>query len=53
MLVGTKSWQGREYPEYGRLARHSRKAVTFDIDVLVQQGVLALDGLQKLVPAVP
>lgn len=51
MLVGAKSWQEREYPEYGRLAGHGRKTITYDIDVLVQQGMLALDGWQKLAPA--
>jgi hypothetical protein len=51
MLVGAKSWTGREYPEYGRFAGYGRKAITFDIDALVQQGVLALNAHQYLVPA--
>ncbi|MCA9935853.1 MAG: hypothetical protein KC415_18085 [Anaerolineales bacterium] len=51
MLVGAKSWQEGGYPEYGRLAGHGRKSITYDIDVLVQQGVLGLDGWQKLIPA--
>ncbi|MFQ5434867.1 MAG: hypothetical protein ACE5FD_08320 [Anaerolineae bacterium] len=51
MLVGAKSWQGREYPEYGRFAGHGRKTLTFDIDILLQQGFLTLDGRDRLVPA--
>ena len=50
MLVGARSWQEREYPEYGRLAGHGRKAITFDIDTLVRRGGLALDGFQRLFP---
>jgi hypothetical protein len=50
MLVGAKSWSDAEFPEYGRFAGRSRKDVTFDIDVLLQQGFLALDGHERLVP---
>ncbi|HIP71510.1 MAG TPA: hypothetical protein EYH05_08960, partial [Anaerolineae bacterium] len=42
MLVGVKSWQGREYPEYGRFSTHGRKNLTYQIDILLQQGFLAL-----------
>ena len=51
MLVGARSWQERAYPEYGRLAGHGRKAITFDIDVLLQQGYLDMNGCQRLIPA--
>ncbi len=50
MLVGAKSWSDAEFPDYGRFAGRSRKDVTFDIDVLLQQGFMALDGHERLVP---
>jgi hypothetical protein len=40
----------RNLPEFGRLAGHSRKAITFEIDILLQQKYLALDGRQKVIP---
>jgi hypothetical protein len=49
MLVGAKSSPDDALPEFGCFATRSRKSVTFDIDVLVQQGYLALDGRQHLV----
>jgi hypothetical protein len=51
MLVGAKSWQGREYPEYGRFANRRRKDLTYQIDILVQQSYLRLDGHNRLVLA--
>jgi hypothetical protein len=50
MLVGAKSWQGREYPEYGRFSGRGRKEITWQIDILVQQSYLRLDGRNRLVP---
>lgn len=50
MLVGAKSWQDADFPVYGRFSHHTRKAVTIDIDILVQQGHLALNGRNHLIP---
>lgn len=36
MLVEAHSWQDKRFPEYGRFANHKRKAVTTDINILVQ-----------------
>ena len=52
MLVGAKSWQDREYPEYGRFAGYGRKNITCQIDILVQQSYLRLDGRNRLAPAI-
>jgi hypothetical protein len=38
-------------PDYGRLARHSRKEITDQIDALLQQGRLGLDAYQNVIPA--
>jgi len=38
-------------PYYGRLTDHGRKAITFEIDILLQQGFLVLDLKEGLVPA--
>ena len=37
-------------PNYGRLADHGRKAITFEIDILIQQGYLDLDPHQHVIP---
>jgi hypothetical protein len=37
-------------PDFGRLAGHGRKAITFEIDILIQQGYLTLDHNQHVVP---
>jgi hypothetical protein len=50
MLVGAKSWQERDFPEYGRLAQYRRKEIGFQVDVLLQQGYLEMDGRSRLVP---
>jgi hypothetical protein len=50
MLVGAKSWQKRDFPEYGRFAQYRRKEIGFHVDVLLQQGHLELDGRSCLVP---
>jgi hypothetical protein len=49
MLVGAKSWQERDFPEYGRFAQYRRKEIGFQVDVLLQQGYLELDGRKCLV----
>ncbi len=51
MLVGARSWQDIEYLGYGSLANHSRKDVTYQIDILLQQGFLELDSHANLVPS--
>jgi hypothetical protein len=50
MLVGAKSWQERDFPEYGRFAQYRRKEIGFHVDVLLQQGYLEMDGRSYLVP---
>lgn len=49
MLVGTKSSPDADLPEFGSFATRSRKSVTYDIDVLLQQGYLEMDGYQRLI----
>ncbi len=51
MLVGAKSWQDTDFPDYGRFSSHRRKDITYQIDILVQQGFLALDSKEHLVPS--
>ena len=51
VLVGSKSARISDLtdlPEYGRLAEHSRKTITFEIDILLQQNYLALDEHNKV-----
>jgi hypothetical protein len=50
MLVGAKSWQERDFPEYGRFSEYRRKEIGFQVDVLLQQGYLEMDGRSCLVP---
>jgi hypothetical protein len=49
MLVGSKSSPDADLPEFGCFGTRSRKSVTFDIDVLLQQGYLEVDGRQRLI----
>lgn len=49
LLVGSRSWQDIDHPAYSRLAGHGRKDVTYQIDILLQQGFLGLDRLDYLV----
>jgi hypothetical protein len=49
MLVGAKSWQERDSPEYGRFSEYRRKEVGFQVEILLQQGYLELDGRKCLV----
>ncbi len=54
LLVGSHSTRTatlQSLPDYGRLSGHGRKAITFEIDILIQQGFLALDNHDKLVPS--
>jgi hypothetical protein len=52
LLVGSKSSRlGElvEHPDFGRLAKYGRKSITTNIDILVDQGYLALDVHQLLI----
>ena len=52
LLVGTGSARAAglsDDPDYGCLAGHGRKAITFEIDILIQQGFLTLDQRQYVV----
>ncbi len=49
LLVGAKSYEGRGIAEYGRFAHHRRKAILYQVDILLQQGYLALDAFNHLV----
>lgn len=54
LLVGSKSTRSTSlsgHPNFGCLEDHGRKALTFEIDILVQQNYLALDGGQKIIPS--
>jgi hypothetical protein len=51
MLVGAKSWQETSYPEYGRFARYRRKEIGYQIEILLQQGHIDLNGRELLIPA--
>ena len=52
LLVGSKSARISDYtnlPEFGRLAEYSRKAITFEIDIMLQQKYLATDVHNKVI----
>jgi hypothetical protein len=51
MLVGAKSWQDTSYSEYGRFANRRRKDLTYQIEILLQQGYLRSDSVGHLIPA--
>ena len=54
MLVGSESARVSEFtgqPCFGRLSDHGRKEITFEIDILLQQGYLELDNGGKIVLA--
>ena len=51
MLVGARSWEDASYPEYGHLAGYRRKDVAYQVDILLQQGFLTLDGRERLILA--
>jgi hypothetical protein len=50
MLVGAKSWQDKDFPEYGCLAQYFRKDVGYQVEIFLQQGRLQLDYQNRLVP---
>jgi hypothetical protein len=50
MLVGAKSWEDKDYPEYGRLSQYRRKDVGYQVEILLQQGHIELDGRNRLIP---
>jgi hypothetical protein len=53
LLVGSRSsWAASlaNHPDFGRLADHGRKEITFEIDILIQQSFLDLDHTQHVVP---
>lgn len=52
MLVGARSWQDTSFPEYGRFSQHRRKDVGYQVEVMLQQGQLQLDGRDCLIPVV-
>jgi len=52
MLVGAKSWQDTSFPEYGRFSQHRRQDVGYQVEGMLQQGQLQLDGRDCLIPVV-
>lgn len=50
MLVGAKSWQNKEFPEYGRLSKYRRKDIGYQVEILLQQACLQLNGHEHLIP---
>lgn len=53
LLVGSGSSRTAglaDDPDYGRLAHHGRKAITFETDILIQQGYLDMDPHQYVIP---
>lgn len=51
MLVGAKSWQNTDFPEYGRLSKYRRKDIGYQVEILLQQAYLQLNGHEHLIPA--
>jgi hypothetical protein len=54
LLAGSKSkrlegWY--DSPHYGRLRDYTRHELTIQLDILLQQKLLALDRFQKLIPS--
>lgn len=52
LLAGSQSARTaalHDHPFYGRLAEQSRKAILYDVDILLQQRFLALDGFDRVV----
>jgi hypothetical protein len=53
LLVGSGSSRAAglsDDPDFGRLSDRGRKAITFEIDILIQQSYLTLDHHQYIVP---
>jgi hypothetical protein len=56
LLAGSKSkrlagWY--DSPHYGRLSDYTRHELTAQLDILLQQRLLAVDSYQKLIPVLP
>ena len=56
LLAGSKSkrlegWY--DSPHYGRLSDYTRHELTAQLDILLQQRLLAVDNYQKLIPVLP
>lgn len=54
MLVGSESSRVAEFvsqPCFGRLSDYGRKEITFEIDILLQQGYLEINSGGKLILA--
>lgn len=52
LLVGSHSARAAalsQHPYFGRLADRTRKSIVYDVDILLQQQVLALDGFERVV----
>jgi uncharacterized protein YpbB len=52
MLVGSESTRVAEFtqqPYFGRLSDYGRKEITFEIDILLQQGYLEINSTGKIV----
>lgn len=52
MLVGAKSWQDTSFSEYGRFSPYRRKDMSYQVEIMLQQGQLQLDGRDCLIPVV-
>lgn len=52
MLVGAKSWQDTSFAEYGRFSPYRRKDMSYQVEIMLQQGQLQLDGRDCLIPVV-
>jgi hypothetical protein len=48
MLVGAKSWKDKSYSEYGLYPGYGRKEMDYQIEILIQQAFLRLDGQKRL-----
>jgi len=52
MLVGAKSWQDTSFPVYGRFSHYRRKDIANQIEIMLQQEQLHLDGRSCLILAI-
>lgn len=50
LLVGAKSWEDKQHPEYRLYPGFGRKEMDYQIEILIQQSFLALDNQKHLVP---
>lgn len=51
MLVGARSWQNKDFPEYGSLSKYRRKDIGYQVEILLQQAYLQLNGHEHLILA--